>query len=170
MRPLGLGSRVQGLFSFFFFLFYFSFSFYFVYLFYFFTFYLLLCTIYSFFSLLENPCCPEVIIYSASGQCCSVSLRCLLTLCVEPTLDATCALLMLHSTDVVCTSHHESQAKRVSHRRDSFIVVARNRRNGLKASKPCWLVELALRSEHLQVEIRGIRARVEVCTGGGACV
>ena len=28
---------------------------------------------------------------------------------------------MLHSTDVVCTSHHESQAKRVSHRRDSFI-------------------------------------------------
>ena len=29
--------------------------------------------------------------------------------------------LMLHSTDVVCTSHHESRPKRVSHRRDSII-------------------------------------------------
>ena len=28
---------------------------------------------------------------------------------------------MLQSTDVVCTSHHESQAKRAHHRRDSFI-------------------------------------------------
>ena len=60
-----------------------------------------------------NPCCPQVILSSAFSQCSSVSLRCFLTLCVERTLDATCALLMLHSTYVVCTSHHESQAKRV---------------------------------------------------------
>ena len=45
---------------------------------------------------------------------------------------------MLHSTDVVCTSHHESQAKRVIHRRDSFIMVA----------------EQACRSERLYVGIR----------------
>ena len=31
---------------------------------------------------------------------------------------------MLHSTDVVCTSHHESQANRVIHRRDSCIMGA----------------------------------------------
>ena len=90
----------------------------------------------------------------AFSQCCSFGLRCFLTLCVERTLDATRALLMLHSTDVVCSSHHESQAKRVGHRTDSIVMVA----------------EQALQSEHLQVEIRGIRARVEVCTGGGACV
>ena len=55
---------------------------------------------------------------------------------------------MLRSTDVVCTSHHESQAKKVSHRRDSFIMVKRSRRDGLNASKlesvqeleSCWLV------------------------------
>ena len=71
-----------------------------------------------------NPCCPQVILSSAFSQCCSVSLRCFLTLCVERTLHATRALLMLHSTDVVCTSHHESQAKTVSHLRDSLIMVA----------------------------------------------
>ena len=45
-----------------------------------------------------------------------------LTLCVERTFDATLTLLMLHSTDVVCTSHHESHAKRVGHRRVAIII------------------------------------------------
>ena len=48
-----------------------------------------------------NACCPQVILSSAFSQCCSVSLRCFLTLCAERALDATCALLMMHSTDVM---------------------------------------------------------------------
>ena len=31
---------------------------------------------------------------------------------------------MLYSTGVVCTCHHESQAKRVIHRRDSFVILS----------------------------------------------
>ena len=63
----------------------------------------------------------------------------LLTLCVERTPDATCALTFHVAQHLmVVTSNHKSQAKRVIHRRDSFIMVA----------------ELALRSERLQVGIR----------------
>ena len=58
-----------------------------------------------------DPCCLEVIL----TPCFQFRLYCvsslLLTLCVERTLDATCVL----------TSH---VAKRVYHRRDSFIMVA----------------------------------------------
>ena len=54
-----------------------------------------------------------------------------LTLCVERTLYATCALLMLHSTDVACTSH--MSLRRSSHRRYSFIMVAEQ-----ACSTPRW--------------------------------
>ena len=90
------------IFSFFiFFIFFYFFPIHFSYFFHFFS-----CFSFFIFLFGINPCCPEVILSSAFSQCCSVSLRCFLTLCVERTLDATCALLMLHSTDVVCTSHH----------------------------------------------------------------
>ena len=115
-----------------------------------------------------NPCFLQVILSSAFSQCCSVSLRCLLTLCVERTLDATCALLMLYSTDVVCTSH--VSLKRSSHRRDSFIMVAEQAlpserlqvRIRARVEHPCWLFELVLRPERLLAGTRAgwwIRAR-----------
>ena len=76
--------------------------------------------LFSFFFLLDKSMLfsghSSVLFVSPS---CSVSLHCFLTLCVERRFDATCALAMLHSTDDVCTSHHESQAKR-----DSLIMAA----------------------------------------------
>ena len=66
-----------------------------------------------------NPCCSEVILQS----CFQFRLYCwsslLLTLCAERTLDATCALTShVAQHRLVVSSHHESQAKRVTHRRD----------------------------------------------------